>query len=786
MAKKASPLVRLLVPVIGLVVCIGVAWAVFTNSANQRIPTPGTTAGTPAAANQPAATPPAVNTPSAQPAAAPVQAPAAPPANADAPATTTPATTPATTPTPAPATTPPASAQPAVSPGTLRAQVFKDDPLAASFASLGSIDGVGDSKAQIDFADIGAGISKLTLAEHYTTVDKTEKVALQNEAAQGDMKLTPFAALGLQVVDPTTNTTQFVTLARGSRGGPVWRQVAPGRAGEFEAIILNDKDQKVLRITRTYRVKPGLYDFEVIQKIENLSQSPITARWFQFGPSDLPNEGIGYGGDKRRLRFGHLLDPALDPTRQVVVSSDYLIPHQTALGSRDNSGVFKEPSPSWPMSPDDLRIYQRPLWPDAKADERRLDLVWAGMINRYFGIAVHPVVDPADPKADLQLHAFNNIGRYVFDRGPGQEVLALRSLSPVLTLAPGSTTDLSFGVYAGPLAKHVINADAVAKRVGLDEMIVYSFGGFCGPCTFEFFTHGLLALLTFLRNHVFFDWSLSIIFLVVIVRTVLHPVTKWTQIRMQRFGKQMQGMAPKQKKIQERFGTDKARMQQEMAKLWREEGVSPLGFLGCLPMFLVMPVWIALSAMLTFAQELRQQPAFYGVFQNLTQGKWHFLADLSEPDSFYPLATPFNIPLLSSLMGPISAFNVVPIILGFVFFAHQKYLTPPSATTMTPEQEMQMKITKWMSVILFPLMMYNAPSGLALYFTANSAFAIFENQWIRKHIDKHDLLNPETFKKKKPSGVPSSGFMARLQAAAEAKMRESEAKKKALDRNKKR
>ncbi len=185
--------------------------------------------------------------------------------------------------------------------------------------------------------------------------------------------------------------------------------------------------------------------------------------------------------------------------------------------------------------------------------------------------------------------------------------------------------------------------------------------------------------------------------------------------------------------------------------------------------------WIALSAMLSFAQELRQQPAFYGVFQKLTGHEWHFLADLSQPDHLIPLGTSFSIPLLSTMMGPISAFNVVPLILGVVFFAHQKYLTPPQTAPMTPEQEMQMKITKWMSVILFPLMMYNAPSGLALYFTANSAFAIVENHWIRKHIEKHDLLNPEKFKKK-PKAANPNGFMARLQAAAEARMRDSQNK----------
>lgn len=765
MAKKVSPVVRLLVSVLGLALCIGIGYAVFVNSGRQHAPAKldatkadatKTDAAKPAA-TKPDATKTAQGTDATKPA-----GPTEPKPEANKPETKTDA------------------AAPTLSvPAGLHAQIFKDEPLAVIFAPLGSADTGGTSKALLEFSPIGAGLKKLTLADHFTTVDKKEKVALQTETSGPEGALTPFAALAVTITDSATNKAERVRLTTPGTGS-FWRQVAADKPGHFEAFILDEKDTRVLRIERIYSVKPGSYDVAVTQRIENLSGAKLTARFEQYGPADLPNEGIGYGGDKRRLRFGHLLSAATDPGRQIVQSSDYLIPHQTALGARDrDTGTFRPSSPEWPVPAATAKLVQRPLWPDAKAEERKFELVWAGIINRYYGIAVHPLVDPADPKAKLGLNAFSTIGRYVLDKGVGEEVMALWMFSPSLTLEPKSTTDLSFGVYAGPLAKQIINTDPVAKRVGLDEMIVYSFGGLCGPCTFEFLTHWLLALLTFLRNNIFFDWSLSIIFLVVIVRTILHPVTKWTQVRMQRFGKQMGGMAPKQKKIQERYGNDRQKMQQEMAKLWREEGVSPLGFLGCLPMFLVMPIWIALSAMLSFAQELQQQPAFYGVFQKVTGHSWHFLADLAEPDHFISFGTSFKIPLLSTLMGPISSFNIVPLVLGVVFFAHQKYLTPPQTAPLTPEQETQMKITKWMSVIMFPVMMYNAPSGLALYFTANSTFAIFENQWIRRHIDKHDLLNPEKFKKKpKASGSAPTGFMARLQAAAEAKMKENEAKNK--------
>jgi len=70
--------------------------------------------------------------------------------------------------------------------------------------------------------------------------------------------------------------------------------------------------------------------------------------------------------------------------------------------------------------------------------------------------------------------------------------------------------------------------------------------------------------------------------------------------------------------------------------------------------------------------------------------------------------------------------------------------------------------------------MYNAPSGLALYFIVNSTLGIFESRHIRKHIDKHDLLKP-----KGPAGggggaggAKKGGFMARLQQLAEERQKQ--------------
>lgn len=763
MPRQENQLLRVLVPILAILGALGIAYAVFRNSGKQVASTPATP--TPAA-NMPAASSPA----------------------APATAATSPATTPASTPptvAAASATEPPPSVVPAPAPVGLRAVVVPRD---IPFTSLGSLDRASGYELRVDFSPLGAGVAALRLTNHFESIRETSHTLLQGQLGdevrdatgapvrddQGNpvlsvIRVTPFAALNLEINGGVVDLGSVQTDAAG-RAGPVWREIEPGR---FEAVIVDDSQTPIVRVERHYRLDKGSFDLELIQRVHNLTAAPLTVRWYQLGPSDLPPEPSNYGGDRRTLRFGYLLDLPRDPSQQFVQTGEFAINHQTLLGHADPSGRF-EP----------VQIQ----WPNATATAEKYTLVWAALTGRHFGVNVHPVLPPLPaaapgapaPLPTKSLTTVERIERLVYQPTLGQtradlaaDTNALRLVSPARTVAPGSAADLSLGIFAGPNVRSTINSDPQAAELSLAGMIVYNMGGPCWWCTFAWITDLLLGLLTLLHNYVFFDWGLAIIFLVVVVRTCLHPVTKWSQIRMQRFGKQMQEMAPKQQKIREKYKDDPKKMQEETARLWREEGVNPLGMLGCLPILLQSPIWFALYAVLFLAAELRHQPAFYGLFQAIqpsTSPFWYFLGDLAEPDRFWYFGTAngVHVPLISWLMGPIASLNLVPIILGFVFFAHQKYLTPPSTAQLTPEQEMQQKMVKWMSVIMFPLFMYNAPAGLSLYFVANSTFAIIENKWIRAHMTKYDLLNVEKMKQERMARQSGKqpGFFRRMQELA--------------------
>jgi YidC/Oxa1 family membrane protein insertase len=659
----------------------------------------------------------------------------------------------------------------------LRPQPLPRTRATLEFTPLGSEDRAGPWSMRVDFIPLGAGIRAITLAQHFETVRQQTHVIVQHEnhyiapppadptqARPLTEVIAPCSAVFIEINGQLINLLgTYEDPVHGWVGEPVWVEVAPGH---FEASIVDGEDRRVARLIRQYELDPGSYVLRLRQWVQNLTDHPLDVKWIQFGPIDLDRDVMGYGGDRRRVRFGYLLRPEAQRGDPTVAASDYIWDRtpQACMFFWASNDLLGQKLPGTVM-------YEviRTIWPNRRSQDRGHRLVWTGMTNRYFGAALHPLL-PGDVHPDQKVFtAAAVVDRVLLQRWVDQNgtwvydpVMVLRTTSDPRTIAAGEHTDLSMALYAGPLSRSLLRQHPSAAASGLRDLVVYNFGGPCAPCTFGFLTSALLNLLLFLHHYLVFDWALAIIVLVVIVRSLLHPVTRWSQIRLQRFGKQMQDMAPKQKKLQEKYKDDPKRMTEEMRKLWREEGINPAGMLGCVPLLLQTPVWIALFAMLFFAFELRQEAAFFGVFQWIGGG-WLFLGDMAEPDRFYDFGRNlFWLPLLND----IRSFNILPLLLGVVFFIQQKYLAPPTTAPLTPEQQQQQRMIKVMMVVLFPLFMYNMPSGLTLYFIVNSSLAIVESKWIRKHIEKHKLLDV-----KKPMIKPG-GFLARLQELAEERQRQ--------------
>jgi YidC/Oxa1 family membrane protein insertase len=262
--------------------------------------------------------------------------------------------------------------------------------------------------------------------------------------------------------------------------------------------------------------------------------------------------------------------------------------------------------------------------------------------------------------------------------------------------------------------------------------------------------------------------------LVIIVRLILHPITKRSQMSMSKLSK----FGPEIERLKQKYGDDKESLNREMMAFTKEHGVST-GLLGCLPMLLQMPIWIALWSSLQSTFELRHASFLWG-------HTW--IKDLAQPDRL--IAFPHAVKLFWGYVH-FDAINILPILMGIVFFLQQKMT--PKPPTMTKEQEQQYKMMQWMS-LLFPVFLYTGPSGLNLYILTSTSIGIIESKRIRDHIKQREEAEksekvivdakPTRASKKLDRGEPQpkkkgrfAGWLADLQKKAEDLRREADRQK---------
>lgn len=84
------------------------------------------------------------------------------------------------------------------------------------------------------------------------------------------------------------------------------------------------------------------------------------------------------------------------------------------------------------------------------------------------------------------------------------------------------------------------------------------------------------------------NYGLAIIIFTIVVKLVLLPLT----LKQYKSTTKMQSIQPLIQEIQKRYKNDKEKLNQEMMKVYQENGVNPAG--GCLPLLVQMPILISL------------------------------------------------------------------------------------------------------------------------------------------------------------------------------------------------
>lgn len=156
------------------------------------------------------------------------------------------------------------------------------------------------------------------------------------------------------------------------------------------------------------------------------------------------------------------------------------------------------------------------------------------------------------------------------------------------------------------------------------------------------------------------DWGMAIILVTIIFRAILYPITS----RQNKASYNMQKMQPKIKEIQARYANDQKRMGEEMQKIYAEEHFNPLS--GCLPMLLMMPIFLILYQALQ--GHLEAEMTFYNLIPNLAwslQTMWSYGVVVSIPyiilvvlfsiSTFIPMIMQGNAEKTTLIMGAVMA-----------------------------------------------------------------------------------------------------------------------------------
>jgi len=305
---------------------------------------------------------------------------------------------------------------------------------------------------------------------------------------------------------------------------------------------------------------------------------------------------------------------------------------------------------------------------------------WLGITDKYWLVALIP--DQKEQLATAFRHTLDGkIDKYQVDyRGSARIV------------QPNGSLTVTNRLFAG--AKEVSLLDDYLENLQISRFdLAVDFGWF------YFLTKPIFYVLEYFYG-ILGNFGLAILLLTVLIKLAFFPLANKSYKAMSR----LKLLQPKMVAMRERYGDDKAKQNEAMMRLYKEEKVNPAA--GCLPMVVQIPVFFALYKVLFVSIEMRHAP-FYG-----------WIRDLSAPDP----TTFFNLLGLIPWTPPdFLMIGVWPLIMGLTMFLQQK-LNP------APADPMQAKIFMMLPIV-FTFMLARFPAGLVIYWAWNNVLSISQ-QWV--------------------------------------------------------
>ncbi len=352
-------------------------------------------------------------------------------------------------------------------------------------------------------------------------------------------------------------------------------------------------------------------------------------------------------------------------------------------------------------------------------------LKYVGLDAQYFAAAFLPHPDAPESLQNLHQAGTDAVAR-VSDITSAQSQatnVAVWFETTPQTVAPGASMTTRYRVFAGPKDTKVL------RHFGLERFIEYG--------SLPWITKPLSAILAFFYG-IFRNYGIAIILLTLLVRSAMLPLGRKAALN----GQKMQEMQPEMKRITETYKDDMQKRAKAMQDLYAKHNFKPLA--GCLPLFIQIPIFMALYRCLSVDISLRQEPLIPGL-------AW--CSNLASPDMMYDWSMwmpDFLGGRGTGYLGPY--FNLLPFITIALFLVQQKVLMPKATDEqMQMTQNMMLIMTVFMGVLFF-----RVPAGLCIYFITSSLWSLAERKLVKR------LLPPQS-----PESLAAAQAASANSAAAE-------------------
>ena len=309
---------------------------------------------------------------------------------------------------------------------------------------------------------------------------------------------------------------------------------------------------------------------------------------------------------------------------------------------------------------------------------------WWGLTDKYWMGSLVPQQD----------RPFNGIvnKKSIATGGP----LEVRTESEAITLAPGASQTVGNRIFAG--AKRFDVLQQYQNTDGIPRMVDAIDWGWAFFLTKPFFY--VLEYLAGVLNS--FGWA--ILAFTVLIKLPLVPLFNQSYKSMAKMKKLQEPM----KELNERFAADPQRKQQEIMKLYKQEGANPIG--GCVPILFTIPI-------------------FYALYKTLYV-PFLFLKDLSAPD---PTAIGNLFGLLPWAASDVKSVPVIGIIIGVGILPLLYGLTMASLQSLNPAPtDKTQKMVIQAMPIVFTFVFGGFAAGLVLYWVWSNILSFAQQYFIMR------------------------------------------------------